>query len=112
MSLKTEEDAINAIKEIELSIKEMEGNTNLVFENICQTYGDISDLDSFIEFYNIYFSDFGIFEVKDFEAQAKDLWTKIDINNDNKLDENERETLVKIICSQSIDKIKKHFNII
>lgn len=111
MSLKTVEDAKMAIEEIELSIKEMEGNTTLVFDNICQVYGNITDLESFIEFYKIYFSDFGIFKEEDFEKEARELWEIIDVNKDNKLDENEIETLVKNISLQSIKKIKKHFNI-
>lgn len=111
MSLKTVEDAKLAIEDIELSIKEMDGNTDLVFDNICQTYGEINDLKSFIEFYKNYFLDFDIFKEQDFESEAKKLWADIDLNKDNQLDEKGRESLVKNISFQTIIKIKEHFNI-
>ena len=58
MSLKNIEDAKIVIDEIQLSIQEMEGNFDLVFDNICQTYGEITNLESFIDFYKNYFTDF------------------------------------------------------
>lgn len=111
MSLKTLDDAKIAIEEIQQSINEMEGNTMLVFDNICQIYGDITDLQSFIEFYRIYFLDFQILNEEEFEKEAKELWEIIDVNKDDKLDEKEIENLVKNISFQSIKKIKKHFKI-
>jgi len=111
MSIKSAEDAKNVIEEIKQSIEELNENGKLVFENICQTYGDINDLESFKEFYKYYFLDYQIFDENEFEKEAIELWEIIDSNKNNKLDEEEIESLVKNICLQSIKKIKKHFNI-
>jgi len=110
MSLQSAEDAKIVIEEIELSIKELDENCILVFENICQTYGEINDLESFKEFYKNYFLDYQIFDENEFEKEAIELWEVIDVNKNNKLDENEIDSLVRNICLQSIIKIKKHFN--
>jgi hypothetical protein len=101
-----------AISEINQTIEELEGNGKLVFDNICQTYGNITNLESFKEFYKNYFLDFQIFDENEFEKEAIELWVIIDKNKNNILDEDEIEPLVGNICLQSINKIKNSFNII
>jgi len=112
MSLTSVDDAMIAISEINQTIEELEGNGKLVFDNICQTYGNITNLESFKEFYKNYFLDFQIFDENEFEKEAIELWVIIDKNKNNILDEDEIEPLVGNICLQSINKIKNSFNII
>ena len=112
--METAEDAKDFINECDSMIQKIESDPEPMFKQFEDLFGRVENFKTFVIFYQKFLKgcpNQQIVEGHDTEAEAKNCWSTIDVNNNDDLDADEQKVLVQAIIRKAKDLTKSFFKL-